>query len=38
MATKARILRAMGRDREAVVAERRAWMIDVLMKNSTYVN
>lgn len=38
MATKARILRAMGRDKEAAVAERRAWMIDVLMKNSTYVN
>jgi len=38
LATKAKILRELGKNQEAVICEKRAWMIDVLMKNSTYVN
>jgi hypothetical protein len=38
LATRARILRAMGQDKKAALTERRAWMIYVLMKNSTYVD
>jgi tetratricopeptide (TPR) repeat protein len=37
-ATKARILRKLGDDKQAEICEKRAWMIDVLLKNSTYVD